>query len=122
MFDIGFWELIVISVMGLVILGPERLPKAIRSVMSIIRSVKKTASQVGTELQQELRLQELHDDLKKSEAMQDVSGMSESLKNSVDELKARAESVTRPYDIAGEQGDKPVKPASPKPTETNDGN
>nr|MBL0711396.1 twin-arginine translocase TatA/TatE family subunit [Colwellia sp.] len=26
MFDIGFWELILIGIMGLVVLGPERLP------------------------------------------------------------------------------------------------
>ncbi|MBE4395154.1 Sec-independent protein translocase TatB, partial [Vibrio parahaemolyticus] len=26
MFDIGFWELVLISVVGLVVLGPERLP------------------------------------------------------------------------------------------------
>ncbi|MFT5003353.1 MAG: sec-independent protein translocase protein TatB, partial [Flavobacteriales bacterium] len=32
MFDVGFWELILIAIMGLVILGPERLPVAIRTL------------------------------------------------------------------------------------------
>ncbi|WP_159217753.1 Sec-independent protein translocase protein TatB, partial [Klebsiella pneumoniae] len=32
MFDIGFWELVLIAIVALVVLGPERLPHAIRSV------------------------------------------------------------------------------------------
>ncbi|EGQ9935398.1 twin-arginine translocase subunit TatB, partial [Vibrio vulnificus] len=36
MFDIGFWELVLIFVVGLVVLGPERLPHAIRSVARFV--------------------------------------------------------------------------------------
>jgi sec-independent protein translocase protein TatB len=40
MFDIGFFELLIIAVVGLVVLGPERLPGAIRSTMKTVRSIK----------------------------------------------------------------------------------
>ena len=40
MFDIGFWELLVIGVLALLILGPERLPGAMRSTINTIRSVR----------------------------------------------------------------------------------
>ena len=36
MFDIGFWELLLIAIIGLVVLGPERLPVAIRTVRNWI--------------------------------------------------------------------------------------
>ncbi len=40
MFDIGFWELVIIGIIGLVVLGPERLPTAIRSVRAWVNKVK----------------------------------------------------------------------------------
>ena len=40
MFDIGFWELMLIGVLGLVVLGPERLPVAIRSVRGWFTSIR----------------------------------------------------------------------------------
>ena len=67
MFDIGFWELVVIGVVALVVLGPERLPVAIRTASHWIRLIRSTANSVKTELEQELKLQELHNDLKKAE-------------------------------------------------------
>jgi sec-independent protein translocase protein TatB len=95
-FDVGFWELILISILGLVVLGPERLPVAIRSVMKFINSAKSMANNVKDELNHELKVQEMHDNLKKAEKM----GMEEldpELRRSVEELKAAAQSVTRPY-------------------------
>ncbi|WP_432464133.1 Sec-independent protein translocase protein TatB [Agarivorans sp. QJM3NY_33] len=96
MFDIGFWELVLISVLGLLVLGPERLPGAIRSVLSVVRSVKQAVSSVSTELKQELELDELHQNLKKAE-QNGLESLNGDLQASVETLKARAESVSRPY-------------------------
>ncbi|MDA7747369.1 Sec-independent protein translocase protein TatB, partial [Psychromonas sp.] len=46
MFDIGFWEIILISIIGLVVLGPQRLPIAIRSVMKWVNAAKSMANSV----------------------------------------------------------------------------
>lgn len=62
MFDIGFWEIILISIIGLIVLGPERLPIAIRTVMRWIETVKKMANSVKTEIYQELNLDEMEID------------------------------------------------------------
>ena len=67
MFDIGFWELIVIAIMGLVILGPERLPIAIRTLRGWISGARKFSDTVKSELTEELRIHELHANLKKAE-------------------------------------------------------
>jgi sec-independent protein translocase protein TatB len=66
-FDIGFSELLLVFVIGLVVLGPERLPVAVRTVAGWIRTLRSMAASVQNELNQELKLQELQDSLKKAE-------------------------------------------------------
>ena len=107
MFDIGFWELVLISVVGLVVLGPERLPVAIRSVSKFVGQAKSMANSVKDELSHELKVQELQENLRKAEKM-GMEDLSPDLKASVDELKQAAAEVQRPY----------AKPESDKPSET----
>ncbi|BDX08565.1 Sec-independent protein translocase protein TatB [Planctobacterium marinum] len=96
MFDIGFWELLVIGVIALLVLGPERLPGAIRSTSRTIRNIKNVANGFRQEIEQQVRIHELHENLKKAEEQQ-LKNLSPELQESVDELKAAAESVNQPY-------------------------
>ncbi|PMO06308.1 twin arginine-targeting protein translocase TatB [Vibrio splendidus] len=107
MFDIGFWELVLISVVGLVVLGPERLPVAIRSISKFVGQAKSMANSVKDELSHELKVQELQENLRKAEKM-GMEDLSPDLKASVDELEQAAAQVQRPY----------AKPESDKPSET----
>lgn len=109
MFDIGFWELILIGVVALVVLGPERLPVAIRTLTGWIRLIRSTANSVKSELEQELKLHELHSDLKKAEQLQ-MSNLSPELQQSIEQLKAAAQSVNRPY-----QADHEIRPPEAAP-------
>ncbi|MDN3608690.1 Sec-independent protein translocase protein TatB [Vibrio ostreicida] len=96
MFDIGFWELVLIAVVGLVVLGPERLPHAIRSVTQFVGAARKMANSVKDELSHELKVQELQDNLRKAEQM-GMEDLSPDVQSSVDELKRAAQDVQRPY-------------------------
>ncbi|ARD23981.1 MULTISPECIES: Sec-independent protein translocase protein TatB [Shewanella] len=99
MFDgIGFMELLLIGILGLVVLGPERLPTAVRSISGWIRSLKRMANSVKDELEQELKIEELHADLKKAES-KGLSNLSPELQESIDQLKDAAQSVNRPYQV-----------------------
>ena len=55
MFDIGFSELLLVLIVGLVVLGPQRLPIAIRTVMGWVRTIRGLAANVQNELAQEVR-------------------------------------------------------------------
>lgn len=112
MFDIGFWELILISVVALVVLGPERLPVAIRSVSKFVRTAKTMANNVKDELSQELKIQELQDNLRKAENM-GMKDLSPELQSSIEELKKAAQDVQRPYAKESET-------ASPAPSNATD--
>lgn len=99
MFDgIGFMELLLIGIIGLVVLGPERLPVAVRSVTGWIRAMKRMANSVKDELEQELKIEQLHSDLKKVES-QGIANISPELQASIDQLKEAAQSVNRPYSL-----------------------
>ena len=96
MFDIGLWVLLVIGVLALLVLGPERLPGAMRSTIKTVRSVRNMATGFKQEVEHQLRVHELHENLKKAE-QQGLKDIAPELKESVDELKDAAKSVQEPY-------------------------
>ncbi|RBW48018.1 Sec-independent protein translocase TatB [Psychromonas sp. B3M02] len=96
MFDIGFWEIVLISVIGLVVLGPQRLPIAIRTVVKWVNTAKNMANSVKNEISQELELHEMNENmLKKSK--QELEQLNPNLKASIDEMKQDVEQLTQPY-------------------------
>ena len=62
MFDIGFWELIIIAVIALLILGPERLPAFARQAGNWLSEIRRLAYNLQKELQQAWPVEE--DELK----------------------------------------------------------
>lgn len=96
MFDISFWELFIVGIVALLILGPERLPDAIRATVKTVRSVKNMASGFKTEIEEQLRVHELHENLKKAEKM-GIENVSPEVAQSVEELRQAALSVQEPY-------------------------
>ncbi|BFU61018.1 MULTISPECIES: Sec-independent protein translocase protein TatB [Rodentibacter] len=89
MFDIGFSELVLLMIVGLVVLGPKRLPVAIRTVMGWVKTIRGLAANVQNELKQELKLQELQDSIKKAESL-NLQTLSPELGKTVEELKMQA--------------------------------
>lgn len=63
MFDIGFWELGLISLISLIILGPQRLPHTVRTVLSYWKRAKQFSSNIGSKLENELGLEPISQQL-----------------------------------------------------------
>ncbi|MBG6030849.1 Sec-independent protein translocase subunit TatB [Proteus hauseri] len=97
MFDIGFSQLLLVMVIGLVFLGPERLPVAVKTIAGWVRALRSLAANVQNELTQELKLQELQESLKKVEEKANLQTLSPELKASMDELKEAAQSLKQTY-------------------------
>ncbi len=55
MFDIGFWELVLIGVVALLVVGPERLPKLARTAGLWIGRGRRMLSSVKAEIDRELK-------------------------------------------------------------------
>ena len=59
MFDLGFSELIVIAVVTLIVVGPERLPKVARTAGHLLGRLQRYVSDVKSDIQREMQLEEL---------------------------------------------------------------
>jgi sec-independent protein translocase protein TatB len=59
MFDIGFAELMVVGIMGLVVLGPEKLPTAARTVGLWVGRIRRSLGSIQREISAELKVEEL---------------------------------------------------------------
>ena len=68
MFDFGFWELALILVISLVVLGPERLPVFASQLRSIIKIVNDFANNVKTSIENESRMKDLEKIIEKQKS------------------------------------------------------
>ena len=59
MFEVGFWELILILVLVLVVAGPERLPEIVRTLGRLAGRAKAIAGNLKQEFERELDAEEL---------------------------------------------------------------
>ena len=92
MFDMGFLELALIAGIALIVLGPERLPVAARTIGRYIGQVRRFVGEFQRQIEQETRLEELN-----RKIMEDTKGQqfpnndgSESIKPEGDETHAEA--------------------------------
>ena len=65
MFDIGFWELLLIAVVALIVVGPDRLPRLVRVTGLWIGRASASIQSVRNEISRELREEELQQALNK---------------------------------------------------------
>ena len=59
MFDIGFTELMVIALVGLIVIGPERMPKVARTAGHLLGRLQRYVSTVKSDINREMQLEEL---------------------------------------------------------------
>jgi len=61
MFDIGFWELVIIALVALIIIGPERLPQFAHDAGRFFRKIRNFIQNAKREVEKELELDKLND-------------------------------------------------------------
>ena len=54
MFDIGFWELVIISVVALLVMGPEKLPGLLRDVSKWARTIRQFVTETRAEIERDI--------------------------------------------------------------------
>ncbi len=59
MFDVGFSEMVVIAIVALIVIGPERLPAVARTVGTLLGRIRRYTSDVKAEVNRELQLEEV---------------------------------------------------------------
>lgn len=103
MFDVGFSELLLIGFVALIVLGPERLPKAARFAGLWVRKARAQWYAMRAELESELAAEELRNEIR---------GPLDTAREVEDLIRDVAAEPTPAGDIAQENRDDPAKPAA----------
>lgn len=100
MFDIGFWELAVIAVVLLLVIGPERLPEVAKQVAFLIRKARQGLYRLRTEMSDEINGTPLDDFQKARQEMADFKNDIKRLgKDFVESAETQASSINDKIDI-----------------------
>ena len=95
MFDIGFAELIVIGVVALLVVGPERLPETVRTASLWLNRIRRGFNDIKREVQQELHNDSVMQELRKTgeELKHDAAAVQQDLKKTAEIAKKEAPGV-----------------------------
>ena len=92
MFDIGFSEIVVIAVVALIVIGPERLPKVARTVGHLLGRMQHYVNDVKSDISREMEIEDLR---KLQESMQDTArSIEQSVSTEVDAATAMLNDMT----------------------------
>lgn len=72
MFEIGFPELILIAVVGLLVIGPERLPEALRTLGLWLGRMRRSFNNVRSEIEREIGMDEIRRQLHNEAVMEEM--------------------------------------------------
>ncbi len=86
MFDIGFTELLIVAIVGLLVIGPERLPGAIRTGSAWLGRIKRGFNEIKREVEQELHNDAVMQELRKTgqQLEDEASGIGADIRRAAD--------------------------------------
>lgn len=113
MFDIGFWELGLIMIIGLLVIGPERLPRVARTVGLLLGKARGIVRSVKADVQRELAAEELKQTLSKQAESNPIHEIIEETQNVTRDAKASLDEAAESLKDTGlKDEDKPKPPKS----------
>lgn len=102
MFDFSFWEFFVAAIVALIILGPTRLPRALRTLGLWIGRLRRSYYNIKTEIEREIGMDEVRRQLHNEQVMADVKRVER-------EIQAMGEEVNQIEDPTAQAEDRSGK-------------
>ena len=114
MFDVGFSELIVIALVALIVIGPERLPRVARTVGALLGRAQRYVNDVKADIQREVDVEELKN---MQSTFQDAAkSIEQSVTQVGQDLQAAGESLNSSIGGAAETTAEPAAQAAAAPS------
>ncbi|WP_323846283.1 Sec-independent protein translocase protein TatB [Microbulbifer magnicolonia] len=110
MFDIGFFELLLIGVVALLVVGPERLPDAVRTTSRWWSSIKRTLHNAREELEREVGADEIRRELHNERIMRELEESRREMEQAFSEVETEARA---PEEKAAPPAEQPFDPSHP---------
>ena len=111
MFDIAFSEIVVIAVVALIVIGPERLPKVARTLGHMFGRLQRYVNEVKADINREMELDELRK--LRSEVQSAASEFESSIHKAAQEVDSGVRSVETELNEAGRSPPAGTAPAAP---------
>jgi sec-independent protein translocase protein TatB len=87
MFDIGFLELLVIALITLVVMGPERLPEAIKTISLWIGRLKQLLAKTRQDIENEVGMDDIRHQLHNEQVLEELGESKDQLEQSLESHK-----------------------------------
>ena len=113
MFDIGFSEILVIMIVALVVIGPERLPKVARSMGQWWGRIQRYLNKIKQDVNSSIELEELRETQRKFQAEADE--MERSLSSAGSEINHSLSMLEKELENPAQNPDKNAAPPAPSP-------
>ncbi|MCS5634780.1 MAG: Sec-independent protein translocase protein TatB, partial [Candidatus Marinimicrobia bacterium] len=94
MFDFGMWEIAIIFVITLIVVGPEKMPALARKAGLYVGKFRKFVSKIKTDINDELEAEDLKEQLSIENEELVLSQTLEEAKSSIDEIKDEASKIS----------------------------
>lgn len=94
MFDVGFWELCLIGLVSLLVIGPEKLPKAARVAGFWVGKTRNMVASVKAEIKEELQAEEMRQILKEQSGIEEIQSALEEGSDTVNKLTSSIKSLS----------------------------
>lgn len=98
MFDIGFQELLLISVLALLIMGPERLPGAIRTASLWLSRLRRSFQQMKDDIEHEIGADEIRRELHNEAVLKSIEQSKQQLEQGLSDINSNLNDLE--YDIS----------------------
>lgn len=119
MFDIAFSELVVIAIVALIVIGPEKLPKVARTIGTMVGRMQRYMAQIKEEVNRESRFAELQK--LQQEIQQTTESAQAGIKSGVDYLAEAVDPLNQsPQQQGDDMADIATKTHQPSPTSVKD--
>ena len=117
MFDIGFSELLLIALVTLLVMGPERLPQAVRSISLWLGRLKQMLATARRDLEQEVGMDDIRQQLHNEQVMRELNESKEQLEESYNQAFDNSLEITseNPFEAPAEDK-KPLASADKEPS------
>ena len=86
MFDFGFWEIAIIGIITLIVVGPEKMPAIARKAGLYFGKLNRFFNKVKSDINEELRMDEIKDEMSMDEEKIIISEVTEVIQSSADSL------------------------------------
>ena len=87
MFDFGFWEIAIVGIITLIVVGPEKMPSHARKAGLYFGKLNRFLNKVKSDINEELRMDEIKEQMSMDEEKIIISEVTEDIQSSVDSLK-----------------------------------